>query len=131
MHGTVKLSNSERGDIPALQPITNYDSSLNQTKKKEEKDGIDVNKVIGDGTPKKSGRNEMMDAYAIIIERIGKENSNVNPKFGFLLFQKEVSKMSKVGLAVSEPVTEYQVKAKISTLKRVASGQSNQEHDII
>lgn len=35
---------------------------------------MDVNEVIGDGSPKKRGQKGMADAYSEIMERIVKEN---------------------------------------------------------
>lgn len=64
MQRTFQMNHSDCLDIPAVQHITNYDSSLNQVKKKAKKSGRDVDEAIGDGAARKRGRKGTDYIYA-------------------------------------------------------------------
>lgn len=51
MQRTLSMKHPSRYDIPTIQHIKKFISSLNKAQKKAEKDGLDVDEVVGVGAP--------------------------------------------------------------------------------
>lgn len=128
MHRTKQMNHNDHLDIRSGQHTTNYILSLNQTKKKTQKEWNDLDPAIQDrgGETQKNGMNVLCSK---IICAIVAAVSNVKPEKGYELFLERVSASERNAVEAAGTVMGAEVITKISLLKMDKVGNYSNDAD--